>query len=65
MSTKPLPFPGTPDAFEQGCRCNPLDFDGEDSANYLGWLTSECPIHDSPADPIRPADVPEVPAAIE
>jgi len=58
MNAKSLPFPGTPDAFEQGCRCVPLDFDGEDSAKYPGWLTSGCHIHNSPADPIEIIDHP-------
>ena len=56
MTAKPLPFPGTTDAFDQGCRCVPLDFDGQDSAKYPGWLTSGCPIHDTSGDPIIEVD---------
>lgn len=42
---QPIPSPGSPEAQDQGCRCQPRDFEETENTMYPGWLTRNCPLH--------------------
>ena len=41
----PIPSPGSPEAQQLGCKCQPRDFDEPENPQYPGWLTVSCPLH--------------------
>lgn len=43
-------LPGTPQAIEQGCTCQPWDGEPRVIETYPLWLVDGCPIHDPRED---------------
>lgn len=38
--------PGTKEAIDQGCTCQPRDGEGINNPRWPDWLTEGCPLHD-------------------